>query len=200
MPVECFWLDPTDRVRLSLRRYRSGEVCSALFGYHNAMVPIGQAPILWSDGRRTYQAPPVAEYENDPRWPAFCSCGEPFRETDTWQVTTDRIYVRADNGTELILGEAQPGAMYDAEWYPWKGVDGRSLVVICPDKHPWSIDGRASNCTEPNDNEHRCWLRTGEPPKITVSKSAPGQRSCSAGGGSIGTPGYHGFLVDGRFT
>jgi hypothetical protein len=54
------------------------------------------------------------------------------------------------------------------------------------------IDGRASNCTMPNDNVHQCWTRQGEPPLIQVGKQFG--KTCGAGGGSIQTPGYHGFL------
>lgn len=108
--------------------------------------------------------------------------------------------MRSDGGGETTIRDAPPGAMWDAWWYPWKGPDGRSLMVRCPNGRDWSIDGRASNCTLPDDQEHRCWVRTGDPPSVTVSKSAPGQRTCSAGGGSIQAGDYHGFLRDGRLT
>lgn len=146
------------------------------------------------------RAPGADEYAGDSRWPAHCTCGEPFHAGDERQVFTERIYRRMDTGDELTLRDAGPGAMWDAPWYPWKGADGRSLVIVCPDGRQWSIDSRATNCTLPYDSEHRCWLRTGEPPRVTVGKSAPGQRTCGAGGGSIDTGSYHGFLVDGRFT
>lgn len=73
----------------------------------------------------------------------------------------------------------------------------RHLNVVCPDGHWWDIDGRASNCTMKDDKAHRCWVRHGEPPDITVDKNGP---TCAAGAGSIKTPGYHGFLRDGKFT
>ncbi len=213
-PVQCFWLDPTDRVRLALRRYRSPERwdeasqamvaverASCPLGYmHEAKVPIGEAPIIWAEGaeRRSYCAPEREQYAGDPRWPRQCACGEAFRDDDASQVFVDRIYRRVDTGAEITLREASAGAMWDAEWRLEKGPDGRSLMVRLPDGHDWCVDGRASNCTLPNDDEHRCWLRTGEPPRITVGKVAPGQRSCSAGAGSIATPNWHGFLRDGR--
>lgn len=210
-PVACFWLEPTDRVRLALRRYREPtrwdeasqavirpdrSVCALPHGYHNAQVPIGEAPARLTE-RGTYTAPAAAEYDGDPHWPTHCACGEAFESGDRWQVFTELIYRRADTGAEVTLRASPPGAMWDACWYPWKGPDGRSLMVVCPDGYHWNIDGEASNCTLPDDKEHRCWLRTGEPPKITVGKSAPGQRTCAAGAGSIGTPKWHGFLRDG---
>lgn len=213
MGVECFWLEPTDRVRLALRRYRSPErwddAASAMvrveraacpLGHmHEARVPIGEAPARWTEtGRRSYCAPEREEYADDPRWPAQCACGEAFRADDTAHVFADLVYRRADTGAELTLREAPAGAMWDAVWRLEKGPDGRSLMVRLPDGHDWCVDGRASNCTLPHDDEHRCWLRTGEAPRITVGKSAPGQRTCAAGAGSIATRGYHGFLRDGR--
>jgi hypothetical protein len=49
----------------------------------------------------------------------------------------------------------------------------------------------------PDDGEHRCWVRHGEPPRITVDKNGP---TCQAGAGSILAGDYHGFLRDGAFT
>jgi hypothetical protein len=83
-----------------------------------------------------------------------------------------------------------------------KGPDGRCLVVVCPNGCEWMIDGPASNCTMPQDrgpfsSSHRCWVRHGEPPNITVDKAG---RTCAAGAGSIQAGDYHGFLRDGAFT
>lgn len=49
----------------------------------------------------------------------------------------------------------------------------------------------------PDDAEHRCWIRHGEPPLITVDKNG---LTCAAGAGSIQCRDYHGFLRDGSFT
>lgn len=68
---------------------------------------------------------------------------------------------------------------------------GPQLTVILPDFHPWSIDARANNCTMPADFEHRCWIRHGEPPAITVDKDG---LTCAAGAGSIQTGSWHGYL------
>ena len=198
MAVRCFWLEPTAHVRVSLRRYASDSKCPQRGGCHDARVPVDvREDLVDEDGVLRICRD---EYPDDPRWPDACACGYVFGDDDARQVFTDLLYRRADTGAVLALADAPPGAMWDAVWWPDKGPDGRCLMVRCPDGRDWMIDGRANNCTSPNDAEHRCWVRTGEVPNITVGKSAPGQRTCSAGGGSIATQGYHGFLRDGAFT
>jgi hypothetical protein len=71
------------------------------------------------------------------------------------------------------------------------------LYVVTPGGHWWDIDGRASNCTMKDDKQHRCWVRHGEPPNVTVDKAG---LTCKAGAGSIKVDGYHGFLRNGEFT
>jgi hypothetical protein len=100
-----------------------------------------------------------------------------------------------------------PGAMWFATWerwsdkegithwgFDWTNQSGPPLYVMTPGGS-WCIDQRASNCTLPNDTVHRCWVRHGEAPNITVDKQG---RSCSAGAGSIRCGAYHGFLREGR--
>jgi len=77
------------------------------------------------------------------------------------------------------------------------GRDGRVLICRMPDGHDWVIDSRANNCTLPLDDKHWCWVREGRPEDGTLNVSKSG-RTCSAGAGSIATPGYHGFLRHGR--
>lgn len=207
MTVECFWLEPTDRCAYALRRYASGSTCSGRFGYHNARVSLGETPALFKgEGwcRTVEIGPKVEDFIDDVRWPSKCEqCDYTFVDGDSRQVFFDLIYRRIDTGTELVIRDAPPGAMWDAWWMPpqWRGPDGKSLIVICPDGSQWTIDGPAKNCTLPNDDEHRCWLRVGDVPKVTVSKNGPpGWRTCGAGAGSIAVKGYHGFLVNGIFT
>jgi hypothetical protein len=108
----------------------------------------------------------------------------------------------------------------------WVGPDGQALMVKMPGGHEWHIDGPASNCDslckkcgkpsyahnqpsplpdQPNlancpgyedAHPHKCWVRTGVAPQLTVGKGAPGE-SCGAGAGSIVVPGWHGFLRNG---
>lgn len=92
------------------------------------------------------------------------------------------------------------GAIYRSWWLEevpaFCGTDGQSWTVVTPGGE-WHIDGRASNCTLPNDSIHKCWCRHGEAPIFTVNKQG---QTCSAGAGSIQIGSYHGFLVNGELT
>lgn len=100
-------------------------------------------------------------------------------------------------------GRPEPGDLYWddhgalRECFHWDNCDGRHLHGILPNGHAWDIDSRANNCGSPDDRLHRCWIRSGEPPKVTAGKQG---NTCSAGGGSILSGDYHGFLVSGVFT
>lgn len=92
-----------------------------------------------------------------------------------------------------------PKRLYpDGETHLWvhAGPDGHVLCVKTPGGH-WIVDSRCSNCGSPHDDEHACWVRHGEVPKITVDKQG---LSCSAGGGSIQCGDFHGFLREGFLT
>ncbi len=114
-----------------------------------------------------------------------------------------RVFKRPDTGEELIHINKYPGAcfddgdIFDRESRTYRtGPDGRSLMVVCPDRHIWGIDGRASNCTMKSDNEHRCWVRHGDPSQGNLHVDKNGI-TCSAGAGSIDTGKFHGFLHNG---
>lgn len=85
--------------------------------------------------------------------------------------------------------------------YPRLGPDGISVVCRTLGGSHWNIDGRASNCTKPNDHEHRCWVRHGTVgERLTVDKNG---LTCEAGAGSIfmgRNREWHGFLRDGKLT
>jgi hypothetical protein len=201
-PIKVFFLEPTDRYRLALRRYarRDDHPCAGSHGYHNAMTPIGE---------RAGNEPTTCDGDHphdDPRWPTQCECGYVFADEDNWQLFTDRIYRRADTGEEMGLRDAPPGAVWNASWFVegredsiWAGPDGRCLVARCPDGHDWMIDSRASNCTMPDDTVHKCWVRHGRPEDGTLHVDKDGV-TCAAGAGSIDTGTWHGFLHNGHFT
>lgn len=214
MTVACFMLDFANEAEWGLRRYTdykdaSLPICPRDGGRwntsHGALLILGRHPaviVTDSDGRVTMAVDSrTAQIEwpadDDPRWPTHCECGFAFRDTDAHQRWTEMLYRRRDTGELTTLRNAPDGAMWDAMWYPWKGPDGRSLVTKCPGGSEWMIDGRASNCTLPNDDVHRCWIRHGEPPRLTVDKNG---LTCAAGAGSIQAGNYHGFLRDGVFT
>lgn len=132
-------------------------------------------------------------------WPTHCDmCDHEFTEASWKSSGTKRKWTRPDTGQIFDSPrEAGPGAMWDAHWMPSKGPDGLCLVVLLPNGVDWMVDGRANNCTRPDDSEHQCWVRHGEPPNITVDKNG---NTCQAGAGSIASGTYHGFLRDGTFT
>lgn len=217
--IRCFVLEPTRECRVTLRRYvRSGNrICTAT---RDQKYPVGcDAGTRVPDGilGRTPKDWP----HEDPRWPPSCmQCQEGFRDDDEWQVHEDRLYCRRDTGEFTTLRSAPVGAMWYADWYvenwstpepsdpprSWHpGPDGH--VLVCKTPGPtragslgewigwdWIIDARASNCGLPLDNHHACWVRHGAPPDVTVDKDGV---TCSAGGGSIGSPYWHGFLRNG---
>lgn len=86
--------------------------------------------------------------------------------------------------------------VYPALWMPagfvWAN-ETEPHLYIQTEEGGWDIDGRALDCTKPHDRMHRCWVRTGVAPKITVGKSG---FTCQAG--MFGGPNYHGVLVNGR--
>jgi hypothetical protein len=207
MGVKCFFIEPAGKLRRKLRRYvgDSHGQCPAMpgpDGYHDARAPFDVIddpdPLgVYGDG----DADAVAA--DDARWPARCACGYEFKEDDARQVFVERVYRRADTGEETDLRDAPPGAMWDAWWMAnfagWCGPDGRSLMVKLPNGNDWHIDGPCNNCTDPEGSltgAHKCWVRHGEPPVITVDKNGV---TCGAGGGSILSGSYHGFLVNGEF-
>jgi hypothetical protein len=195
--VSVFWAEPTDRVRLGLRRYVSGSDDCPVDRYHHALVMIGEAPAEESEGYLRVRD--SDEYAGDPRWPAACSCGHPFDSSDTWQVWQDRIYRSAD-GREWALRDLPPGAMFDAHWAPaaWKGPDDISLVVVLPNGHSWHVDTESSNCTRKGES-HSCWVRHGDPRTGQMHVDKDGD-TCAAGAGSIASGDYHGFLHHGALT
>jgi len=202
MGIKCFWLEPTDRQQLYLRRYIGNSTgCTAGHGgYHDNMIPIEQSHEVmdfekghWVDDGRT-----AKDFVGDPRWPTHCECGYEFTAQDTWQLFTSHIYRRADTGEEMTLRDAPEGAMWEATWYRnipgWVGDDGRAIICMVPKRHEWNIDGPCSNCNRPNE-PHHCWVRHGEPPNLTVDKNG---NTCPVGGGSILTKDWHGFLRNGE--
>jgi hypothetical protein len=155
--------------------------------------------IMSEDGRYWVDSGQTAEdFKDDARWPTHCSCGYEFRLEDEHQLFTSHIYKRVDTGEEMTLRDAPEGAMWDATWFHdipgWCGDDGRSIICRVPTNHDWNIDSSCSNCTRPNE-PHKCWVRHGEPPNLTVDKNG---NTCAAGAGSILTPTWHGFLRNGE--
>ncbi len=116
------------------------------------------------------------------------------------------------DGSSVSSGELPPGAMFDAWWLhehlPMS--DGITLMVVLPNGCHWSPDSRAGNCGSPDDKDHCCWVRRGDPRTgmVHVDKGHPerGELSCTAGAGSIASlpqedeHHYHGHLHFGMLT
>lgn len=212
--IRCVWLEPTDRVRRSLRRYVSSVLGLACplpasadgTGYHNAMAEVDRVPAERDPAHGTVvndSGPAaVAAFTADPRWPARCACGFAFRPEDERQVFIELLYRRADTGEETTLRAAPVGAMWYAPWMDgvWRHQLAHTLMVRLPGGVDWMPDMAAQNCgrrDDPRQEQHHCWVVKGVPPDITVGKDGP---TCSAGAGSIAVPGYHGFLRGGWLT
>lgn len=206
--VKCFLLNPTDQERVELRRFvwstLQPDPCPGRLGYHNASeVTVESQPATDGASGDNWS-------HDDPNWPTQCeSCEYLFANEDEWQANIVPLYTRSDTGEVTTIRNSGDGAMWFADWMTgpepggrWTGPDGRCLVVRCPGGGDWMIDSIASNCTLRDDDTHRCWMRHGTPPEITVNKQpvAPFTHTCDAGGGSIGTANYHGFLTNGSFT
>lgn len=124
--------------------------------------------------------------------PACEKCGGETRKLSSG---FNEIFRRTDTGEEIGGRHSLPvGAVWAVKYGP-KGPDGRSLYCMTP-KGQWCIDGRANNCTMPDDNVHRCWVRSGKPEDGTLHIGKDGN-TCEAGAGSIKIGDYHGFLHHG---
>lgn len=164
------------------------------------------------DGGGTFRYRSCYDAKNWPfdAFPTVCEeCGKEMTNP-TRQIFTDEIYVvktRPMAGQTFVRRELPVGAMFDMDVYhdipDWCGRDGMALFVVTPGGE-WHVDSRANNCTLPDDHEHRCWVRSGDPKTgyCHVDKDSKVQRTCQAGAGSIwinkdGPRDWHGFLYRG---
>lgn len=179
--------------RAALRVYW-GDDCPNSYGNsrtgcHNAQMHLidGNIPGDWELGGKPEDYP-------DEMWPTQCEhCGAAVPAEATRQVFRERLY-----NTES--GRPEPGDLYWNDWLPekfyWDNHQGPHLMAVLPNGNHWCIDSRANNCGRRDDKTHRCWVRNGEPPNITVDKNGD---TCQAGAGSILSGDYHGFLRNGEF-
>jgi hypothetical protein len=188
--IRCFWLEPTDKAQVSLRRYRDSvrylrnedgsyklgdDKCCVPDPSYNGKCPAGNyccdASVVIGECEYSERAVHVTdEMKKEEKWPTKCECGYEFKPEDHWQWNENRLYKRADTGELHILGRAPVGAMWNADWYDIegyakRGADGRILVLNTPGGQ-WVIDGRATN----NKNIPG-WTRSGSPPDITANPS-----------------------------
>lgn len=197
MNIKCFLIEPSGMSKVFARRYASGSKCSKNeLGYHNAQLFVGEFPTV-KDEQGYLTNIPVPE---GTIFPTHCECGYEFTNDDQKQSFNEEIYVCRETNERMTLRDAKVGAIWRAWWYEditgMRGVDGKSYCVKTPGGD-WLIDGHASNCTNRNDDIHKCWCRHGEAPNFTVDKNG---NTCAAGAGSIMMRGYHGFLINGELT
>lgn len=205
----CFWLDRTDDVIVTLRRFtfseRDGEGvtkghrnCPANTRGHDASTgEIARTKIQLDDSSEygptmRQVADELRPPHDDPRWPTVCaSCGEPFQADDEWQVNQAEVYIRADTGAEVAFrgygGKENAGALFDAWWLHRRRIirDGIEYGYVGP-------DGIALVAVCPNgvhwevdgpSSNGPGWTRTGSPRDGTLSVTP-----------SILTVSYHGWL------
>jgi hypothetical protein len=188
--IKCLWLEPTEFMQLSLRRYRGmkggeSECQASGVNYHNALVVVES--MLPKDPEHPNGCG-LSEHPDyprtDPRWPKTCACGYEFKDDDHWQINLHILYGNPEMNGLITIGDAPIGAMWDAWWYNdhYKGQDGKCIVVRTPGGD-WIVDGTARDGGR--------WTRTGTPPNITVKPSI-------GIGGEKGKWAYHGFLTDGH--
>ena len=128
---------------------------------------------------------------------------EDVRDKIDWDPIIKENGKRIGWGLHIIYntksGKPEPGDMFWVDHsnheFNWENQKGPHLHVILPNGIEWDIDSRANNCTMKDDKEHRCWVRTGTVPNITVGKNG---NTCKAGAGSIQGGDYHGFLTKGN--
>lgn len=207
MPYKCFMVEPT-----------STFIVEASVSWPGCM----KTP--WGDGQhhatrevmRGTEKEAERASESLERWEPFraiCEyCGADTGMLKPQSMSLGSFWKRADTGEiKRRIGEFGIGAMWLADWYrrsstpageralfgwDWGNQYEPPLLVATPGGE-WNIDSRASNCTLKTDRLHRCWIRHGTPPNITVDKAG---RSCAAGAGSIQAGSYHGFLRNGQLT
>lgn len=153
--------------------------------------------------RRGAQRPVSGDHPKGVRrgWDGACTaCGARI----PWD--GDEVYGGSGNVPvyDTPSGKPEPGCLFWADQHPdrpcysrWENCDGLHLHAVLPNGRQWDIDSRANNCGSPQDGQHRCWIRHGEPPAVHVDKAG---LTCTAGAGSIAAGDYHGFLHHGTFT
>ncbi len=108
MGVKCFFVEPTDRAKRSLRRYHSSSdvtsKCPGRMSYHNAHTPLDVVERCFSPGDEAYPALADPQIPHaDPRWPFKCDdCDYRFIDTDPWQVFDEQIYVDKATGPRVL--------------------------------------------------------------------------------------------------
>jgi hypothetical protein len=204
-PIKCFLLEPSGNVEQTVMAM-GGDCPKSPYGHRaERVLSVAELPL----GEEVKIALHSCEWPAD--FPMLCQyCGVDMAHGVVFSLSygAARHWRDSKTGSERgCISEFGPGAMWRADWYgrsdgsglygwDWDNLREPPLHVHTPGGD-WNIDSRASNCTLPKDRTHRCWVRTGEPPNVNVSKGGPGAHTCGAGAGSIRAGDYHGFLRNG---
>lgn len=203
--VECWWAEPTDLVRRSLRRHSDRACEESPWGTCSARRKV---PGEFRAERSSAGAPYVRGDWDVPkgrRWPDKCQfCGRRMPRGSSQYADTDLLYRRHDpirDRDELVTmtgphgegGLGPPGMLTDAPWTrafdPTNvGADGISLCAVTPGGYLWQVDSPATGGGR--------WTRTGDPREPSTLSVSPSIKV----GEADPHYGYHGFLTNGRFT
>lgn len=220
MPTECFWVEPTGKAEIVLRRFTFGNypegheshsdlpshaVCPAqpvvsTTAYqqgHDATSGVVEVRDIVLTDERFIASIPATEFEGHEAWPKACEhCGADFADEHEWQVNQRPVY-RAADGREWNDRELPPGALFHMGWRKVGefGVvdrgDGIILGVVVP-----AYRGKggitAAWCVDGPASTGGYWTRTGDPRNPPSLSVTP---SIAWGGPS--PDGYHGFLTQG---
>jgi hypothetical protein len=197
MPIACFLVEKVNE--RTTQRPCDVEGCGC-GGYTDETwdwrrVDTGEILAMSEFGGARRILPPGAMW-----WSDMTEKRRPTGPSDRTDFTEEELQLARDSfakhGPSYSHGPDPEDPSLPARYPSHTFADGPHLLVMTPGG-PWNIDSRASNCAEPFDYEHRSWIRTGEPPNVTVGK---GGRTCAAGAGSIQCGDYHGFLQAGSLT
>lgn len=153
-----------------------------------------------------------------------CGCGEQVEPpglpklSPKRQVFAKTLYATPDASW---IGMPRVGDCYYADWYGcaerkgdcvhgWTNCNGCHVIIHVPNPggftkpgyeegHWWDVNGRASNCTLPDDTLHRCWVVHGAPEQENLHVDKAGL-TCDAGAGSLDTGRWHGHCLGGELT
>jgi hypothetical protein len=228
-PTHVFWCEPTGKIRRWLRCYQPNDPPAEVKDVvGQSLTQRAEEPMprctKWccnamklldevdeegdeSEGVRKFRKGYDAASFPWDAFPLVCEDCKKEMTAPKRQIFCDEIYVVKTGeraGQTFCRRELPVGAMLSIECYSdipdWCGRDGLAINVVTPGGE-WHIDGKANNCTKPDDHAHRCWVRRGDPRTgyLHVDKDATIQETCEAGAGSIwinqgGPRDWHGFL------
>lgn len=180
----CFWLEPTGREAVRLRRFTFSSTGECPGSNHGHDASSGIVSYVTAKTKTTdhgeVRVNPRSRARTHRAWPKTCeACDYRFTPDDEWQTNGDPEWRRVDTG-EVLVAEVQnlpPGALFHWAWDPWKEWrdrygDGINLYAMCPNGSYWGVDGSAWNDGKQTTPE--AWTRSGDPRRpgtLTVSPS-----------------------------